>query len=90
VLARFDAQGRDIYDGALINRIVYELEADVQPGNSGGPLVAPSGEVLGVVFSRSTTRADIGYALASPAVLGAVQATESAHEHQVSTQGCAA
>ena len=53
------------------SRTVYELQAVVRPGNSGGPLVAPSGEVIGVVFSRSASNPDVGYALASPGVLGA-------------------
>ena len=68
IVSRFVAEGRDIYGGSLNTRAVYELEAIVRPGNSGGPLVAPNGEVLGVVFSRSASRPDIGYALASPGV----------------------
>ncbi len=69
VLAEFQAQGRDIYGQGLTVRDVYEIQAVVRPGNSGGPLVTPSGTVVGVVFSRSTTNSDIGYALASPGVL---------------------
>ena len=53
----------------LTVRNVYELDADVRPGNSGGPLVLPDGEVVGVVFSRSTVDPSIGYALTSPDVL---------------------
>ena len=53
-------------------RNVYEIQATVRPGNSGGPLVEPDGEVIGVVFSRSTTDGDIGYALTSPGVLSRV------------------
>lgn len=88
VLTRFYAPGKDIYDSASVNRIVYELQADVQPGNSGGPLVAPDGEVLGVVFSRSAARPDIGYALASPAVNSAIVGAEAANQARVSTQSC--
>ena len=73
IIARFDAQGRNIYDTGLTNRTVYELQANIRPGNSGGPLVAANGEVIGVVFSRSTTQASVGYALASPAVLSEIQ-----------------
>jgi S1-C subfamily serine protease len=68
IAARFAAEGRDIYDSSITTRIVYELDAVVRPGNSGGPLIASNGTVIGVVFSRSSTNPDIGYALASPAV----------------------
>ena len=68
VMALFEAQGRDIYGQALTVRNVYEINALVRPGNSGGPLVLPDGEVVGVVFSRSTTDANVGYALTSPDV----------------------
>ena len=50
-------------------RQVYEIDAVVQPGNSGGPLIDAGGQVIGVVFSRSTVDADVGYALTSPGVL---------------------
>jgi S1-C subfamily serine protease len=69
VMTLFEAEGRDIYGQGLTLRNVYEIDAMVRPGNSGGPLVLPDGQVVGVVFSRSTTNGSIGYALASPAVL---------------------
>src|SRR5664280_265969 len=69
VMAGFEAEGRDIYGQGLTVRQVYEIQAMVRPGNSGGPLVEPDGQVIGVVFSRSTTNGDIGYALTSTGVL---------------------
>jgi S1-C subfamily serine protease len=89
VLARFSAQGRDIYDGSVTNRIVYEIDSLVRPGNSGGPLVSPSGVVEGVVFSRSSTHPDVGFALASPAVGNEVVAAASAYA-PVGTGACVA
>ncbi|MCU1491517.1 MAG: Colicin production protein, partial [Acidimicrobiaceae bacterium] len=88
VTARFDAQGRDIYNNELTQRIVYQLQAVVRPGNSGGPLVSTAGEVIGVVFSRSASNPDVGYALASPGVLDRVHLAE-ANLRPTSTQGCA-
>jgi S1-C subfamily serine protease len=73
VMAEFEAEGRNVYGQGLTVRNVYELQAIVRPGNSGGPLVLPDGEVVGVVFSRSTTDSDVGYALTSPGVLSRVQ-----------------
>ena len=72
IMAVFEAEGRDIYGRVLTVRNVYEIQATVRPGNSGGPLVQPDGQVIGVVFSRSTTSGDIGYALTSPGVLSRV------------------
>jgi S1-C subfamily serine protease len=72
VTADLQAEGRDIYNDNLVTRDVYEIEADVRPGNSGGPLVSGNGQVIGMVFSRSTTQDGVGYALASPGVLSRV------------------
>jgi len=87
IFARFEAEGRDIYDNALTVRTVYSLQAVVRPGNSGGPLVTPGGEVIGVVFSRSASNPDIGYALASPGVVQRLRQAE-AHPLATSTDRC--
>ncbi|QDZ16023.1 MarP family serine protease [Humibacter ginsenosidimutans] len=63
VRAELEAAGTDIYQRNAVVRDVYSLRAVVRPGNSGGPLFDDSGEVVGMVFARSTTDADTGYAL---------------------------
>jgi S1-C subfamily serine protease len=90
VISLFAAQGRDIYDQSLTVRNVYELEGTVLPGNSGGPLIAADGRVFGVVFSRSTSNANIGFALAAPGVLQRVDRArlDERHETTVSTGSC--
>ena len=71
------ATGLDIYGEQPTVRAVYVVQAIVRPGNSGGPLVEPNGLVIGVVFSRSPTNFDIGYALASPGVIQRVHRAEA-------------
>ena len=88
VMALFQAEGRDIYGHGLTVRNVYEIDAEVRPGNSGGPLVLPDGEVVGVVFSRSTVDPSIGYALTSPDVSTRVVAAEQVRV-PVGTGACA-
>jgi S1-C subfamily serine protease len=93
----FEATGLDIYDNATVTREIYELDAVVQPGNSGGPLIASGdvaegirdGTVVGVVFARSTTDAAVGYALALPAVNQDIALAESS-DSTVATGTCAA
>jgi S1-C subfamily serine protease len=87
VATKLIATGRDIYNQGLVVRDVYEIDGVVRPGNSGSPLIAPNGQVIGVVFSRSTTDADVGYALTSPEVLAKVVEAES-RTAAVSTQSC--
>jgi S1-C subfamily serine protease len=77
VMAEFEATGLDIYGRNETERQVYELDATIRPGNSGGPFVEPNGTVVGVVFARSTTDPTVGYALATPAVLNEVRRAEA-------------
>jgi S1-C subfamily serine protease len=89
VLARLDAVGRNIYGNGLTTRRVYEIEAKVRPGNSGGPLVRPDGSVIGVVFSRSAQNDDIGFTLTSDEVAPRVAAVKDSTA-PVGTGPCAA
>jgi S1-C subfamily serine protease len=81
------AVGKDIYNSGTVTRGVYALAATVLPGNSGGPLMGPGGQVIGVVFSRSTVYSNVGYALTSPGVLSRVRAA-ARHHGAVSTGSC--
>jgi S1-C subfamily serine protease len=53
----------DVYGDDPAPREVYSLAADVEQGNSGGPLLNSAGQVTGVVFAKSSTTADLGFAL---------------------------
>ena len=77
VTEEITAIGKDIYNSGSVTRGVYALNADVRPGNSGGPLMAAGGQVIGVVFSRSTVYSTVGYALTSPGVLTRVEEAQS-------------
>jgi S1-C subfamily serine protease len=69
-------------------RDVYSIRALVRSGNSGGPLVSPTGRVLGVVFAASLSDASTGYVLTADAV--AERASEGASlGDAVSTDDCA-
>jgi S1-C subfamily serine protease len=63
VLAVTRSTVADIYDKAQSTRSIYSLAATVQPGNSGGPLLATDGRIAGIVFARSADQANLGYAM---------------------------
>ena len=83
------ATGADIYDSPGVVRQVYSLYARVQPGNSGGPLLSPSGAVVGIVFARSLDDDKTGYALTLDEARPDLNAANSAFS-PVSTGGCVA
>jgi S1-C subfamily serine protease len=82
-----DATGPDIYQSAQVTREIYSIRAVVQPGNSGGPLLSPSGQVDGVVFAAAISVPDTGYALTAAEVTSDAAAGAGA-TGSVSTQGC--
>jgi S1-C subfamily serine protease len=81
------AQAPDIYQSHEVTRQIYSIRADVEPGNSGGPLLATNGDVYGVVFAAAVGVKNTGYALTANEVRSDV-AAGSARTASVSTQGC--
>lgn len=64
VQARGELLISDIYGREDSTVDIYQLNADIEPGNSGGPLVTEDGEVAGLVFARAPGSSTIGYAIA--------------------------
>jgi S1-C subfamily serine protease len=83
------AVGRNIYNSGVTDRSIYELEAGVQPGNSGGPLVLSDGTVVGVVFAKSVDNDSVGYALTTAKVVSELHQAETS-SGPVGTGSCAA
>ena len=71
--------GRDIYDRDAVRKRVYELQASIHQGNSGGPFVVEDGSVAGMVFAIADENPEVGYAIVasefSPLVANAATAT---------------
>ena len=88
VLDEFTAVGRNIYNQGDTTRDVYSVQADVIPGNSGGPLVDLSGNVIGVVFATSTEYNSVGYALSIHQVIDEINQAKASNQ-AVSTGSCA-
>jgi hypothetical protein len=88
VLDEFEAEGRNIYGTGHTLRNVYEVHANIIPGNSGGPLIAENGQVIGVVFAESTTYNQVGYTLTSAHVSSEISQAVTKTQ-AVSTGSCA-
>ncbi|WBB78842.1 MarP family serine protease [Micromonospora sp. WMMD882] len=71
--------GPDIYASGDVTREVYTIRALVRSGNSGGPLVAPNGLVLGVIFAAAADDPNTGFAVtaeeARPVALAGAERT---------------
>jgi S1-C subfamily serine protease len=78
----------DIYGRGTVTREVFSVRGLVRPGNSGGPLVSRSGEVLGVIFAASVSDKQTGYALTADQVADAATRGLSA-TGRVSSGNCA-
>lgn len=66
---------------------VYQLTAEVMQGNSGGPLLNDSGQTVGMVFAKSQSDDQIGFALSLNELRRALTAAEGELE-PVSTGQC--
>jgi S1-C subfamily serine protease len=88
VRERINLRGPDIYDAKTVVRDVYTVRGKVQSGNSGGPLIDPTGHVVGVVFGAAVDDPETGFALSADEVAPDV-AVAPALTEQVSTGSCA-
>lgn len=88
VVDSFIARGRNIYGKGVTSREVYELKAEIIPGNSGGPVVIADGSVIGVVFAQSTTYNHVGYALTASQITADLARAQT-QNRVVGTGSCA-
>jgi uncharacterized membrane protein required for colicin V production len=86
---RIHLRGPDIYNASTVVRNVYTVRAVVRSGNSGGPLLDGSGQVLGLVFGAAVDNDETGFVLADDEIAGDVAAASSRYT-EVSTGSCAA
>ena len=68
----YEAQGLDIERQKAVTREIIELQAVVDPGDSGGPLLLTNGTIGGLVFAESRSDPSVGYALSPTAVAAAI------------------
>jgi S1-C subfamily serine protease len=79
--------GPDIYhDPQPVTREVYTIFANVEQGNSGGPLIDLNGRVLGVVFGAAVDDANTGFVLTADEV--ASQRAKLGNTQKVDTGIC--
>lgn len=80
--------GLDIYGRSEVLRDVVAFRGQVSPGNSGGPLLSPAGQMIGLVFAASLTDLDTGYALALSELDQALAVAEATEVSPVPTGAC--
>ncbi|GIE34179.1 serine protease [Actinoplanes italicus] len=83
-----DITGPDIYESGDVTREIYTIKSLVRSGNSGGPLIDPNGDVLGVIFAAAADDKNVGFALTADEAAGVAQAGR-ANTQEVRTGECA-
>jgi S1-C subfamily serine protease len=78
--------GTNIYGEGNIERQVYEIQATVDQGNSGSPVLTGDGRVAGLIFSNSDD-GSYGYAINSASLINQVNRAQHA-SRRVSTGIC--
>ena len=79
--------GASIYNRGAFGRGIYVVQAHVDYGNSGGPIVMANGQAAGIVYSKSPDAPDVAYALTSVHVASALRRAEHSHT-RVGTGAC--
>jgi S1-C subfamily serine protease len=76
----------NLYGVGTVNRQVYELQAMIGPGSSGGPMLLLNGQVAGIVFAKPAI-GNYAYTLTSISLRSEIQQAKSS-TRRVSTGTC--
>ena len=85
VSGQITAESRDIYDKQTFDRTLLVLYSNIEPGNSGSPVLV-GGDVAGVVFSKSLSQSETAYAI--PAKTVEHDVAETPAKGTQSTESC--
>lgn len=89
VLGEGETRTRDVYGDRQVTRDMVTLETTVVEGNSGGPLLTPSGAVAGTIFARAADNGQRGFAIADDSA-GSLLDRASDLDDPVGTGSCLA
>jgi S1-C subfamily serine protease len=81
-----ELNGPDIYRTTTVTREVYTIRGTVRQGNSGGPMIDRSGQVLGVVFGAAVDDPETGFVLTGDEV--GRQMAKIGNTERVATGAC--
>jgi S1-C subfamily serine protease len=73
-----ESSGTDIYGKDQVSREIYAIAADIKQGDSGAPMFALDGSVVGLVFASSATDLQTGYALTAKEFMVGVENASTA------------
>ena len=82
---KIEALGRDLYGLQPTERKIFILGSVLEPGNSGGPVIAQDGSVVGIAYAIARDQPGVAYAI-DTSELDAVIAQD--HSHEVSAGEC--
>jgi uncharacterized membrane protein required for colicin V production len=85
VEGELEGQGRDIYNQQVVAKKVIALEVNINPGNSGSPVLV-NGHVVGIIDSKSLTFASTAYAIPNSTVQSDLAKVHA--KGTVSTKSC--
>jgi S1-C subfamily serine protease len=85
----FNVRSRSIYDVGVFGRDAYGVQAQVDHGSSGGPIVLKNGRVAGIIFSKPAGSTDYAYAVSSSYLLTGLHKAQASHQ-RVGTGTCSA
>jgi S1-C subfamily serine protease len=79
--------GSNIYQTGNYKRQIYAINADLQAGNSGGPVINTKGQLVGIIFAKSNVISNDGFAITTNSLTAVIKEASYA-THKVSTGAC--